>query len=123
MLSKFDERPLSLEPKLSCRFSIEIPNVKVPSWCFQSFKIYTEGEDLFFETSLIDFVTSNINPIELLNSKEVYIHFLDPTGAVVNKYYFKIKAIYYELNGDYGKDELLTHKLKMKISEQTFKYL
>lgn len=120
-MSIIKERPMYLEPKFCHRFLIEIPNSNVDSWAFQNFKIYTEGEDLLFETNLIDFIPSKINPVELLKTKKVIISFLDPTGEVVNKYSFNIKGVFYELNGDYGKDELLTHKLKMQILEETFK--
>ena len=114
-------KPLnSFEPYMSHRFFIEFPGIEIPEFLFQKYKLYIENDKFIFETSLYDTIVNPINPIDLLQVCKVNIHHLDPTGAKCGGYSFRIKGIYYEVEGDYSKDNLLTHKIKGIIEENTF---
>lgn len=112
--------PTMYEPYMSNRFSIEFPGLDISEEVFQKYKLYIEDDKFIFETNLIDFIPHQLNPIDLLQVCKVNIHHLDPTGAKCGGYSFRIKGIYYEVEGDYSKDNLLTHKIKGIIEENTF---
>ncbi len=108
------------EPFMSHRFLIEFPGIEMPEFLFQKYKIYIENDKFIFETSLYDTIQNQINPVDLLQVCKVKVHHLDPTGEKCGGYSFRIKGIYYETEGDYSKSELLTHKIKGIIEENTF---
>jgi len=112
--------PSPFEPLMSHRFIIEFPGIDIEDFLFQSYKLYTEGEQFIFEASIIDAIVHQVNPVELLEVCKVNIHHLDPTGIKCGGYSFKISGLYYESCCDYGKNELLTHKIKGVIKEETF---
>ena len=112
--------PTTFEPLMSYRFLVEFPGLDIKDFLFQSYKLYTEGEDFIFEAKMMDTITHQINPVELLEVCKVNIHHLDPTGVKCGGYSFRIKGLYYESACDYGNNELLTHKIKGVIEEKTF---
>lgn len=115
--------PTLFEPFMSHRFLIEFPGIETPEFLFQKYKLYIENDKFIFETSLFDTIQNQINPADLLQVCKVKIHLLDPTGEKCGGYSFRIKGIYYETEGDYSKSELLTHKIKGIIEENTFKLI
>jgi len=112
--------PSPFEPHMSNRFLIEFPGIEIPEYLFQKYKLYIENNNFIFEASLIDAISQQTNPIDLLQVCKVNIHHLDPTGVKCGGYSFRIKGIYYETEGDYSKSELLTHRIKGIIEEKTF---
>jgi hypothetical protein len=112
--------PSLFEPLMSHRFIVEFPGLDIKEFLFQSYKLYTEGENFIFEAKMIDAIVHQINPVELLEICKVNIHHLDPTGQKCGGYSFRIKGLYYESGCDYANDELLTHKIKGVIEEKTF---
>lgn len=112
------------EPKRTHLFTIEFPGININPYFFQYYKLYTESEDFVFETNILDSIQEEINPAKFLQIKSVVINHLDPTGQNnIGGYVFKTNGIYYESGSSYGENELFTHKLKLKIAENSFKML
>jgi hypothetical protein len=96
----------------------------VPEWSFKSFKIYNDKNQKMLEYDR-DFLKLELEirnstgflltPDMVMDEKKIDIEFLDPVGEVIDKYSMEVNFDNFLLSGDYGDDDILTHKLIFDI--------
>ena len=107
------------EPLKENRFLINIVGTNIPNFLFRKFEIYNEGDELIFTTTFYETVEFSFNPTEFFNITGVVIHYLDPTGEVVNSLIFNVKGSNYQKKQSYSNDELQTNELKFIVEKET----
>ena len=113
--------PLYEEPKMAFRFHIKLHGLEIQEHLFRGYKLYNDEDKLIFETSFYETISKNFNPLDIFKIHKVKVSFLDPTGVDVSSWNFSVKGTSFENSGDYGKSELMTHKLKFEVNKKTFK--
>lgn len=114
------EIPKTYEPSKSNRFLIHFEDLpEIHSWLFRSYKIYNDGDILYFETEFYEILNYMFNPKDFFKITKVKIDNLDPTGVSFGNMSFEIKGSNYERTCDYGNDGLLINKFKFIIDTPT----
>ena len=111
MQTKLVDVPTIFEPSRPNRFIVkfeELPEIK--PWFFRSYKIYNDGDKLYFETEFYEILNYMFNPKDFFTITKVKIENLDPTGVVVGDMSFSIKGSNYSKTCDYSDDGLLLNK-------------
>jgi hypothetical protein len=103
------------EPLMENRYLIEFSGVDIPSYLFQDYKLYNDGNDFIFETSFYETVHYSFNPKDIFNVESITIKYLDPTGVVVNGLFFKIKGSNFERKQSYKNHELQRNMIKINV--------
>jgi hypothetical protein len=112
-----------IEPLKKNRFLISFNGLEIPEYCFRHFKMYNEGEELIFETSIWQTINYTFNPKGIFDIVGVKVELLDPTGVVVNGYTFDVKGSNFETDFDYGDDNISTIHFKFVINTSTLKLI
>jgi hypothetical protein len=112
-----------VEPLKKNRFLISFEGLEVPQFCFRDLKIYNQGDDLIFETSVWQTISYTFNPKDLFQIIGVKIEFLDPIGSVVNGYTFDVKGSNFETDFSYTNDDISTILFKFTIDSSTLKLI
>lgn len=110
-----------MEPIKKNRFIISFKGTDIPDYCFRNFKIYNEGENIVFETSIWQTVNYLFNPTELFEIKGVKIEFLSPIGETINGLDFDVKGLNLDMDCSYSDDNISSVNFKLIIDTITLK--
>lgn len=121
---KMSEFPNTIEPLMANRFIIKFnEEVTIPEYLFRNFKIYNEGESLIFRTEMYQTVNYSFNPSDLFKMTSVTIHYLDPTGEIVNGINFNLKGSNLVYKNDYSDDGFSLFKFQFVIDVESMKLI
>lgn len=112
-----------IEPLKKNRFIISFRGSDVPAQCFRNFKIYNEGENIIFETSIWQTNNFLFNPVQLFEIKGVKIEFLDPIGTTVNGLDFEVKGSNMDIDCSYSNDDISSVNFKFIVDSLTLKLI
>ncbi len=96
---------------------------EIPQYCFSNFTLKTEKlEDgkkdaLKLTLTVRNDVSFLLTPDMVIRNNKVKIDFLDPTGVEVNHYNMVVDFESLELIGDYGDDDILTHRVEFWVKD------
>ena len=109
--------PIAYEPIMSHRFIIETIGYEIPSYLFQNYKIFNEGEEIILTIEFIEIVNFCFNPKNFMDITDVNIQYIDPTGVNVHEILYGIKGSNFELENAYKNDNISTVKMRFIVDK------
>lgn len=109
----------SIEPLKRNRFIIKSQDFDIPTFLFRGYELYNDGDRIIFKTKIYETVINQFNPKDFFKIVGFEIHYLDPTGDVINTLQFDVKETNFKTKQCYSKNGIQRYDFIFVINNDT----